>query len=73
MVQIFDDWRDEGERVVHKNISGPTDDGAYEIGGHLYQYEPLTPEQNKALEKHVNDTIERGRCFYIDGKKYYYR
>lgn len=61
MVQVFDDWRDEGERVVHKNISGPTADGYFEFGGRVYHQEPLTPEQEKALQAHVDSIIQLGR------------
>lgn len=64
---VFDDPRS------NQNISGPTSDGYVEIGGKVYEASNhLTPAQEKAWADHVNETIERGRSFVINGKTYYY-
>ncbi len=59
MTQVFDDGWDE--KVVHKDISGPTADGYFEVGGRVYYQEPLIPTQEKAWEDHVNAVIKLGR------------
>lgn len=63
MVQVFDDWRDDGERVVHKDISGPSSDGYVERGGRVYEADSrLKPTQQKALQADLDVMTDRNRC-----------
>lgn len=58
----FDDRDVFGDNHSSPNISGPTSDGYIEIGGKVYEASRnLTPSQDKAWEKHVNEMVERGR------------
>lgn len=62
MVQVFDDWRDDGERVIHKDISGPSSDGYVEHGGRVYEADSrLTPTQQKALQAAVDALVDLNR------------
>lgn len=59
MTQVFDNGWDE--KIVNKDISGPSSDGCVEIGGRVYYHEPLSAAQDKALDDHINKVIQMGK------------